>query len=90
MIRVWSRLLGAIDAHGRAAMVTVVAQAVRAIALLSDPAEDPRRTLFAAIYLTRATALIAVAAGLAALYRAAWSRSGLALADFSRENDKRL
>jgi signal transduction histidine kinase len=58
---------------GRAAIAPVlaavaavaIAEAGRGVALLAVPLEDPRRTGFAAIYLARAAALVALAAGVA-------------------------
>lgn len=47
------------------ATLAVVAAAAHAAMLLWDPGEDPRRTPFAAVYLTRAAAMTALAAGLA-------------------------
>jgi signal transduction histidine kinase len=61
------------------ALLAVVAEAGHAAVLLWDPAEDPRRTPFAAVYLARAAALIALAAGLAAtLFISQRTRTALA------------
>jgi signal transduction histidine kinase len=48
-----------------AAVLAGLAEAAYAAALLIEPAEDPRRTGFAALYLARGGAAIALAAGLA-------------------------